>query len=493
MNNPVRSLWSGRPPFLLYSYIAAELLAPFFASFVLLYGIFFLVQLIPLLDVVLVLRIGIADFIRLNAYLFPHMLLYIIPMASMIGVIICFSRLANDREILAFKACGISLRQMLPPVLVVSAVIAAVTGYFSVKLIPRGEQSMKQLMFQLAKEKIDKGLKEREFTEALGDIVVYVEDIDEQQNWHGVYVSDSRGRVQPLITVARSGQLRSDVEHMQAVVVLENGTLHNVDNTLVHKNYLRQDNQVLRFKRYQLQIPLQTPGGGLGKQGRGAMTQSQLLAAAKQVGRHSKEGLSYRSTFHHRLSMPVGCFILSLIGLPLALQAGPGRRAVGIPLGLAVCVGYYSAFTLAKVLCESRILPMALGMWLPNALFLIFALYFLWRVDQERPLLPERVHVALVLRYDRYLRPVLLAVRSWGRALLVRFLGRPAQQSQGGLDAGAGLLIHANVHTRAFHFPECAQYHAPQCRIEFKDARVAREAGFHPCGFCATLLDRKRR
>ena len=224
MNNPVRSLWSGRPPFLLYSYIAAELLAPFFASFVLLYGIFFLVQLIPLLDVVLVLRIGIADFIRLNAYLFPHMLLYIIPMASMIGVIICFSRLANDREILAFKACGISLRQMLPPVLVVSAVIAAVTGYFSVKLIPRGEQSMKQLMFQLAKEKIDKGLKEREFTEALGDIVVYVEDIDEQQNWHGVYVSDSRGRVQPLITVARSGQLRSDVEHMQAVVVLENGT-----------------------------------------------------------------------------------------------------------------------------------------------------------------------------------------------------------------------------------------------------------------------------
>ena len=31
-------------PFLLYSYVAAELLAPFFASFVILYGIFFLVQ-----------------------------------------------------------------------------------------------------------------------------------------------------------------------------------------------------------------------------------------------------------------------------------------------------------------------------------------------------------------------------------------------------------------------------------------------------------------
>ena len=144
-----------RPPFLLYSYIAAEMLAPFFASFVILYGIFFMVQLIPLLEVVLALRIGMADFIRISSYLFPHMLLYIIPMASMAGVIIGFSRLANDREILAFKACGVSLRQMLPPVLLISAVIATLTGYFSIRLIPLGEQGMKQLMFQLAKEKID--------------------------------------------------------------------------------------------------------------------------------------------------------------------------------------------------------------------------------------------------------------------------------------------------------------------------------------------------
>ena len=74
------------PPWLLYGYIANELLAPFFASFIILYCVFFLIRLIPLLEVVLALRIGLADFIRLVAYIFPHMLLYIIPMASMAGV-----------------------------------------------------------------------------------------------------------------------------------------------------------------------------------------------------------------------------------------------------------------------------------------------------------------------------------------------------------------------------------------------------------------------
>ncbi|RWX51579.1 putative permease YjgP/YjgQ family protein [Candidatus Electrothrix marina] len=159
-------------PLLLYSYLATELLAPFFASFLILYGVFFLIRLIPLLEIVLELGINFPDFIRLFSYIFPHMLLYVIPMASMAGVIIGFTRLTNEREILALKACGISLRQMLPPVIIVSAFIAALTGYFSVRLIPAGEIAMHQLMFQLAKEKIDSGIKEKKFTEALGDLVV---------------------------------------------------------------------------------------------------------------------------------------------------------------------------------------------------------------------------------------------------------------------------------------------------------------------------------
>jgi lipopolysaccharide export system permease protein len=139
--------------FLLYSYIATEMLAPFFASFLILYSVFFLVTLLPLLDVVLDLKIGLADFIRLSCYIFPHMLLYVIPMACMIGVIVGFTRLTNDREMLVLKSSGISLRQLLPPVFIIALTISILTGFFSVKLVPAGELAVKHLMFQLAKEK----------------------------------------------------------------------------------------------------------------------------------------------------------------------------------------------------------------------------------------------------------------------------------------------------------------------------------------------------
>lgn len=147
-----------RIPRLLYSYLATEMLAPFFASFVIMNCVFFLIKLIPFLNIVLELEINFSDFLRLFCYLFPNIFLYSIPMAAMMGVIISFTRLSADAEILAFKASGISLYQMVPPVLLISFFIALITGYFSVSLIPKAEVAMKQLMFQVAKEKIDKGI-----------------------------------------------------------------------------------------------------------------------------------------------------------------------------------------------------------------------------------------------------------------------------------------------------------------------------------------------
>lgn len=390
------------PPLLLYSYIANELLAPFFASFLILYGVFFLIRLIPLLDVVLSLQIGPADFIRLFAYIFPHMLLYIIPMASMAGVIVGFTRLTNDREILALKACGISLRQMLPPVILIAAAIASLTGYFSIRLIPVGEIGFQQLMFQLALEKIDNGIRAHEYTEALGDIVLYVDHIDANKQWHGVYVSDMRGRTQPIITLAKRGHMQADMEHLRVTIILEDGSLYNQDG---------QDNQVVRFGRYQLQIGLQAPtkvgNENMTHRSRGMLSQEQLLQAASKMNPNSPDYKQYIIEYHHRLVLPVGCFILSLLGLPLGLQAAPGRRAVGLPLGLGFFILYYITYTTAGMMAEEGSLPLVPAMWLTNGLFFVMTVAIIYRVNQERSLLPEWLQHWCALCWERTIVPIL--------------------------------------------------------------------------------------
>jgi len=471
-----------RLPLLLYSYIATELLAPFFASFLILYGVFFLVRLIPLLDVVLGLGIGFADFIRLFSYIFPHMLLYVIPMASMTGVIIAFTRLTNDREILALKACGISLRRMVPSVILVAGAISLLTGFFSIHLIPAGEVAMRQLMFQLAKEKIDKGLKEKQFTEALGDLVVYVDNIDEKEQWHGVYVSDMRNRQQPIITMARDGHMVAEVNKMLVTIVLGNGTLHNTDGL---------DNQVVRFKRYQLQIPLKPPtridGDDITTIGRGSMTQAQLLIAAKTPGKSAKQSVRYLAEYHHRLVLPVGCFILSLLGMPLGLQAGPGKKAIGIPMGLALFVLYYIIYTIAQVLVEDLVLPLVAGMWAPNIIFLVLMLYVFRRAEQERTLLPRPLQEKLGELQHRIVSPLTKKSRVLIHKVLSR--RRDKQHKDSTASTGSELFIHANSLSMVFHLPGCEHYNCENCTIQFINTEVAEQAGFTACRFCKKLIE----
>jgi lipopolysaccharide export system permease protein len=472
-----------RLPLLLYSYLATELLAPFFASFLILYGVFFLVRLIPLLEVVLELGINFPDFVRLFSYIFPHMLLYVIPMASMAGVIIGFTRLTNDREILALKACGISLRRMLPPVIMVAAVIASLTGYFSIRLIPAGEIAMRQLMFQLAKEKIDKGIKEKKFTEALGDLVVYVDQIDDKDQWRGVYVSDMRDRLQPIITMAKNGYMEADVKNMGVTIVLNNGTLHNTDG---------KDNQVIRFSRYQLQIPLKPPtrigGDDVTQVGKGSMSQQQLLHSADQYGPDTKRGIRFLTEYHHRLVLPVGCFILSLLGLPLGLQAGPGRKAAGIPLGLGFFVLYYVAFTMCRTMVEDMALPLVFGMWLPNIIFAAITILIFWRVEQERPIFSEKLVDFINDITEKYLTPQLKQLGKLFNSMLSR--RNHAVQLKAQVIKKQTMLIHANSQSRTFHLPDCEEYNCEDCTIEFNSVQVAQEAGFVPCRFCTTLIEK---
>lgn len=464
-------------PFLLYRYIANEMLAPFFASFIILYSVFFLIRLVPLLDVVLDLKIGPADFIRMFSYIFPHMLIFVTPMAGMTGVVLAFTRLTNDREILALKASGVSLRQLLPPVIIVALAISLLTGFFSIRLVPAGDMAMKHLLFRMAKEKIDKGLQERTFTEALGDLVVYVDNIDKNELWEGVYISDMRNREQPVIIMARQGKLIADIEKMTVTIVLGSGTIHNASGT---------DNQTIRFLRYQLNIPIPSPtrvhGDDVTVMDRSSMTQQQLLTRARELGTNTKEGMVFLTRFYDRLVLPVGCFILSILGLPLGLQSGPGRRAVGIPLGLAFFVLYYIMNALGTILSEELIVPVLIGMWFPNVILAFSTFLIFRRVEQEKPLVSTWIQNRVMDLFEQYVVPVFRKIAR-GAYWLLHWRPGPARDDLSVYHPTI-MEIHANALERVYHYPGCDFYECNDCTIRFKNARIAEAAGFKPCGYC---------
>lgn len=388
-------------PRLLYTYLINQVLAPFYASLVILTSILFLGELIPILDVILDYNVALSDFIRLYAYFTPQLLLFALPMSSMMGVVLGITHINNENELMVLKASGISLYRMLPPVILVAICTALLTGVFSIYLIPSGNRATAELAFQLAREKVERAMQEKRFSESLGDIVLYAENIDhETDTWNGVYISDMRDTLHPVTIIAETGVVSADSNSGTLSVFLQNGILNRTTPAAM---------QAIDFEKYDMVLPLKPPGRNpLAKTGKATMMQSELLAEADRLGRNTPAAAAYLNEFHKRLALPVSCFILTLLGFPLGFLSGPRHKTIGIPLGLAVFILYYVLLTGAKTISESLFMPAAAAMWLPNFIFLVLTILFIRSVAEER-------HTVFMEKFHDMTHAILSRFRRRGR------------------------------------------------------------------------------
>jgi lipopolysaccharide export system permease protein len=274
------------------------------------------------------------------------------------------------------KSSGISLYKMLPPVIIIALCTSLITGYFSIHLISVGNRAKAQLLFQLAKEKVARSLHEKKFSESLGDMILYTDKRNPATGqWEGIYVTDMRDKQNPVTVIAKTGTITTDIKKGSLSLLLNEGSLHR------HRNNV---NQTIYFKQYVLDVPVEAPQKNpLVKTGRPNMTQSQLLQESVKLGQGTKAGTMLLIEFHKRLVLPVSCFILTILGFPLGLLAGPRQRAIGIPLGLLIFILYYALLTAGQSFSESLTLPVGPAMWMPNVVFLLFTLFFLRSVARE--------------------------------------------------------------------------------------------------------------
>jgi lipopolysaccharide export system permease protein len=115
----------------LYRYLIKELLPSFLLglmgfTFILLTG-----RILQLTELFVNKGVPLGYILRLLYFLLPSFLVLTIPMATLLSVLLAFNRLSSDNEITALKASGVSLYQMIPPVLVFAFATYAATTFFS--------------------------------------------------------------------------------------------------------------------------------------------------------------------------------------------------------------------------------------------------------------------------------------------------------------------------------------------------------------------------
>ena len=138
---------------LLDRYILRQTLAPFFFALAALTSILMLNQVARRLPKLVGKGLPWSVIGEVFALTIPFIVVMTLPMALLLAVLYAFTHLGADNEITAMKASGVSIRQMLAPVLLAGAILACVTFYLTDQIHPRSNARLKALISDISRKK----------------------------------------------------------------------------------------------------------------------------------------------------------------------------------------------------------------------------------------------------------------------------------------------------------------------------------------------------
>ena len=372
-------------PQILYRYLLLEILPPFWVSLLAFTSIVFLGRMMKVTQMIVVKGVGLMEVLKTCAYLLPYLLVFTLPMAATVGILLALTRLSADQEMVAMKTAGLSYIQLLPPILVFSLGAAALTLLLTVVGSPWGQHATKELLKEVVKKRADLGIQEQVFNTDFHGLMLFINHVGSKNGeLEGIFAYDYRDQENPNTVYAQRGRLSFDPN--QEAILME-----LFDGRVLRWGSDPSRFQSVEFKRYQL--PLQLFTFALkGEKSESEMSLGELWAALSGNPRGSSVYNRAAVELNQRFAMPLGALLLCLMAMPLGLNPRQHGRTWGLILGLVIFLVYYVVFTASwRLAINARINP-SLAPWLCNFLFVWVALYLWYRTVRELPLVPAGWH-----------------------------------------------------------------------------------------------------
>ncbi|MBW1939274.1 MAG: LptF/LptG family permease [Deltaproteobacteria bacterium] len=362
---------------LLSRMLLREMAIPFLFSFCALSVLLLLGSLLPLLEPMLRAGIKFTELGKIAILLLPTFWAFVLPMATLLGILLGFLRLSRDSEMLALFACGAGLKKLIIPVIMVSITTCLFSFFLSASVIPKAKTSSRNFIRELTERSLARGIPEKIFFSPMSKLTLYVDkSLDQGHRFKGVYIQDARKEQVTYQIMAREGELFAQPGGLEVGLRLSNGTLNRISD-----DYRKTD--TLDFKSYALRLSL--PGKDR-KQKRGELGLGSLLKAASDPDTSARHKVHFLTEFHERLAVPVGALILGIMAAPLGILFGRTGLSGGIALGLAAFLLYYLSMAFAASLADTGNISPVIALWVPNLIFAGITVGLIILLNKQGPL-----------------------------------------------------------------------------------------------------------
>ncbi len=288
-------------------------------------------------------------------------LVLIIPFAFYLAIIITLGRLYKENEITAMEACGIGIPRITKSLLLLSVGLAVLVGVLSLWVAPWAELKQYEIRDEARAKSEFSLLAPGKFHEIRGGKgVFYMEALSKDQSrMLNIFIQlDKDGKAD--VFSARSGYVKPIENSNDYFVVLENGYRFQEmpDGGFQLQQYVESGVRI-----YQNRQPFST-------------TKIIAQPTAALFGASSLESIA---ELQWRLSMPVSCIFLGLIGVLLSRTTPREGRFAKLFFALLVYIAYIYPLMASKAGVAQASIPPWLGLWWVHLAALIFVLFLLQR------------------------------------------------------------------------------------------------------------------
>jgi lipopolysaccharide export system permease protein len=324
----------------------------------------------------------LGDLITVLAYLLPVLATYAVPVSFLFGVLLAVGRMASDSEVTAMRACGLGLRELVVPVLVLSVLVSLGTAHLMQRVEPRARQELRRVVKQAASRSLTV---EAGSFRALSKRVVYAREHDVNGNLLSVVIWDNSNPGRPFTVFAERGRLHYNAEQSTVDLILEQGDMHMEPSPEEPDRYRRIGFETFN---YSFDVSEFVTGEAVNLRPRDMSMQElydtlDLLRTAENFERiehlRERDPRVYETQIHRRFAIPLAPVVFALLAVPLGLRRVRGARSAGTMMCVALAFAYYTLLSLAEFLGEKAGVPPAVALWLPNATFLALAIPLLHR------------------------------------------------------------------------------------------------------------------
>ena len=317
-------------------------------------------------------------FVQFTACILPIILTFTVPWAVMVAVMLVFGRLSADNEITAMRACGISIMQIVSPILLITFGLTVLCLYLQVEIGPPLLGKSRDLM-EVAVINQPMAMFEPGKSVEYENTLIYINDKEGDDKLVGVNLYTLSGKDSYSQSIeAEYGQVMVDKEKQIMTIKLF--------NCMVEDRSQGDSGTLDRFFTSELAFDFH-----YGKQANAErlsikpkyMRLADLMGRIHMVKKINQDTTELEIELNQRIAFALSPIAFLLLGLPLAIRTS--RRETSVGLFLSVILA--GVFFLAIIFFESlenfpQFYPQYL-LWIPNIVFQIIGAVMTYRISQR--------------------------------------------------------------------------------------------------------------